>query len=120
MTSNKINSILIGSLVIVLIAFLSVVIRNKSLQRDLQITKRDLNKKDKQLGLKIDSLQAIRRALAEQDDKWVLIMSARKDSLRMAQQQANYWRNRYNHDKNVPIVPYTPIQLDSVISAIIR
>jgi len=120
MSSNKLLSLFFFIGVILIIFNVGQAIKINRLSGELEIRKSDLKKTDKQIKLKIDSIRELKKTINVREVYWVTVQQQRRDSLALAHKEANFWRTKYQHDKNNPVPRYTAPQLDSIISAIIR
>lgn len=120
MSQNKVISIGLASIIILLIAVVVQTFKVNNLRGELDIRKIDLKKKDKYLEITIDSLRMATTKLADHDSIWSAVVKNQRDTLVIERAKTKQLRIRYEKVKNAPVPHWNDSQLDSLLESILR
>lgn len=120
MTTNKLITILIAAVIFLGIYAGRQAVQAKQYERELEITKRSLLKKDRELIDRIDDLKSLQQQVAAREQYWMGRYEATKDSLNLANRKTKQWQIEYEKLKNRPVPHWSARDLDTLIESIIR
>ena len=120
MSPNKILTIAAALLIVAIGAVIVLSLRVNNLRSDLEIRTIDLKKKNKQIELHQDSLRKERLVNANKDSVWSKHIKEQYELLVIERKKVNYYKGKYENEKNTPPPAWTNRELDSLLTIIIR